>query len=202
MLLSAGPQLHSEGKSHTSGFIINVVVLDIIKLVPGCPNYGLKSCCPWGLVSHMTPLPLGAGPLFSAHSAPQNFSFASVHVFPGRLFSSDGCSFPRAPGDVVYAQITHQFGWDTWNSTLSLICWVPFGPSSSFPPLRQFQGLRWIESWGPRDFHYSNRVTWKLHRLLASKLSTLNTNALNLQNMEISREGLKFKMLPCAVSPF
>lgn len=90
--------MHSEGKSHTSEFIINIVVTDIIKLVPGSPNYGLRACYARGLVSHKTPLPSVAGPLSLANSAPQNFSLPSVHVFPGRIFSSAYCSFPRGRG--------------------------------------------------------------------------------------------------------
>lgn len=99
------PRLHSEGKSHANEFIINIVVTDIIKLVPGSPNSGLRSCCARGLVSHITPLPSVAGPLSLANSAPQNFSLASVHVFPGRAFSSASCSVPRGPRDEVPMQI-------------------------------------------------------------------------------------------------
>lgn len=97
--------MHREGKSHTSRFIINIVVTDIIKLVPGSPNYGLRSRCAGGFVSHIAPLPSVAGPSSSANSAPQNFPLPSVRVFAGRVFSSAFFSFPSGPRDEVPVQI-------------------------------------------------------------------------------------------------
>lgn len=104
MLLSEGPRLHSEGKSHTSEFIINVVVTDIIKLVPGSPNYGLRSVVLGGLF----PIELLFRQLqvLYLRLILQNFSLSSVHVFPGRVFSPAYCSFPRRPEDEVPMQIT------------------------------------------------------------------------------------------------
>lgn len=59
----------------------------------------------------------------------------------------------------------------------------------------QFQGLRWIESRGLRGFHYSHCVHLKIALPAGFQIEYIKYNALNLQNMEILREGLRFKAL-------
>lgn len=85
--------------------LLILLLTGFIKLEPGSPNYGLRAFCAGGPVCHRTPLPSAAGPLSSAHSASQNFSPASAHVFPGAEFSSASCPVPRGPEDDIPAPI-------------------------------------------------------------------------------------------------
>lgn len=101
--ISERPRSHSEGECHPCRFTISIVVTGIIKLVPGSPNYGLRSSHARGFVSHITPFPSVAGPLSLANSTPQNLSLASVTCSQGEYFP---LPIAASPEDGVPMQIT------------------------------------------------------------------------------------------------